>query len=193
MATGLSSTQADNDIENNRLDEIRRKPSERLVYKAWCKEIIAKYGSITAYMCMKRLQWTPLPSSSAETGPLFDVCDPTPFGDPRDYNIQRNDWPYGSFEPGITHLIVWSKSRIPKDEKTGFVAQESKQLIEDFVQKTFVGRLEREGSDAGEKVLWFKNWVSLQSVPGLEHVHVLVKNVPESIVDEWTGKKLLQS
>ena len=193
MATGYSNPEAKNDTENNRLDVIRRKPSERLVYKAWCKDTIATYGSITAYMCTKRLQWTPLPVSSAETGPLFDACDPTPFGDPRDYKILRNDWPYGSFEAGITHLIVWSKSRIPTDKETGLVTPESRQLIETFVQKTFIGKLEREGSEAREKVVWFKNWVALQSVPGLEHIHVLVKDVPESIIDEWTGEKAPQS
>lgn len=191
---GIQKQKLINDVETNRLDVIRRKPSERVVYKAWCKDIITTYGSITAYMCAKRLQWTPLPDSSAETGPLFDARDPTPFADPRDYKVLRNDWPYGSFETGIVHLIVWSKSRIPTDKETGFVTPESKRLIEDFVQKTFVGRLEREGpSEAGEKVVWFKNWSALQSVPGLEHVHVLVKDAPESIVDEWTGEEELQS
>lgn len=67
-------------IDNNRLDLIRRKPSERLVYKAWCKDIVAAYGSITAYMCAECLRWTPLPSSCAESGPLFHVVNPTPFG-----------------------------------------------------------------------------------------------------------------
>lgn len=144
-------------------------------------------------MCAKRLQWTPLPSSSAQTGPVFDACDPTPFSDVRDYKILRNDWPYGSFEVGITHLIVWSKSRIPTQEETGLVTPESRELIEGFVRKTFVDRLEREEQEAGEKVLWFKNWGALQSVRGLEHIHVLVKDVPESIVDEWTGEKGLHS
>jgi hypothetical protein len=35
--------------------------------------------------------------------------------------------------------------------------------------------------------MWFKNWKSLQSVPGMEHVHVLVRDVPEDIIAEWTG------
>ncbi|CAF9934400.1 MAG: hypothetical protein HETSPECPRED_009219 [Heterodermia speciosa] len=177
-------------IENNRLEVFRRKPEDRVVYKAWCKDRIEEYGSITAYMCAKRLQWTPLEDSSAETGPLFDACDPTPFADPRDYKILRNDWPYGSFEPGITHLIVWSKSRIPLDGETGLVTPGSRQLIEDFVQRTFVARLEREGPGAGEKVVWYKNWAALQSVPGLEHFHVLVKDVQESILVEWAGDAL---
>ena len=34
--------------------------------------------------------------------------------------------------------------------------------------------------------MWFKNWKALQSVPGMEHVHVLVREVPDEIVAEWT-------
>ena len=181
-------------IDSNRLELIRRKPSERLVYKAWCKDVVAAYGSITAYMCAERLRWTPLPSSCAESGPLFHVVNPTPFGNPEDFKILRNDWPYGSFEPDITHLIVWSKPRIPTDPETGLTTPESRQLIDAFVQSTFVKRLEQEKSDTdvAEKVMWFKNWGALQSVRGLEHIHVLVKDVPEKIIEEWTGETSLQ-
>lgn len=139
-----------------------------------------------------RLRWTPLPDSCAEMGPLFDFVDPTPFSHPTDYRILRNDWPYGSFETDITHLIVWSKPRIATDEESGAVTPESRQLIDAFVHATFVNRLEQESPDtsAGERVLWFKNWVALQSVRGLEHIHVLVRNAPEKIVEQWTGETL---
>ena len=182
-------------IASNRLELIRRKPSERLVYKAWCKDIVAAYGSITAYMCAERLQWTPLPSSCAESGPVFDVVDSTPFGNAGDFKILRNDWPYGSFEPDIIHLIVWSKPRIPTHPETGLMTPESRVLIDAFVHTTFVKRLEQENLDinAAEKVMWFKNWSALQSVRGLEHIHVLVKDVPKRIVEEWTGEAGLQS
>ncbi|KAL8720945.1 MAG: hypothetical protein Q9225_002272 [Loekoesia sp. 1 TL-2023] len=179
-------------IETNRLDVIRRQPSRRVVYKAWCKDIIAAYGSITAYMCAERLQWTPLPESSAESGPVFNFQNPTPFADPNDFKILRNDWPYGSFEPAITHLIVWSKPRIQTDPESGSITSESSRLINAFVDRSFVKRLEREDPRAAGKVLWFKNWEALQSVRGLEHIHVLVKDVPEGIVEEWTGEKAAQ-
>ncbi|KAL9044635.1 MAG: hypothetical protein Q9214_002241 [Letrouitia sp. 1 TL-2023] len=176
-------------VETNRLDVIRRKPSERIVYKAWCKNIIATYGSITKYMCVERLRWGPLPESSAESGPAFDYQSPTPFADTRDFNILRNDWPYGSFAPDITHLIVWSKPRIEIDPQNGLVTPESRQLVDAFVERTFVKRLEQDDPLAGKRVLWFKNWGALQSVRGLEHIHVLVKDAPGSIVEEWTGEK----
>ncbi|KAL8852732.1 MAG: hypothetical protein Q9221_002362 [Calogaya cf. arnoldii] len=167
-------------ISTNRLDVIRRQPSTRLVYKAWCKETIATYGSITAYMIASRLKWTPRPDTSSSTGPVFEYNDPTSFADPNDFRILPNDWPYGSFGPEITHLIVWSKPRIATDPETGFVMAEGKEMIDAFGERTFVKRLELEGdAEAGERVLWFKNWIALQSVHGLERIHVLVRDVPE--------------
>lgn len=159
-----------------------------MVYKAWCKDVIANYGSITAYMCAERLRWTPLPDFSAETGPVFDYRDPTPFAHPGDFKILRNDWPYGSFEPDITHLIVWSKPRIQIDPESGLVTPESKQLIEAFVKRTFVARLEQDRPQAIESLLWFKNWGALQSVRGLEHIHVLLRDVPDKMIEEFTGR-----
>ncbi len=65
----------------------------------------------------------------------------------------------------------------------------SRRQVEEFVQRRFVDRVAGlEGSR--EKVQWFKNWTALQSVPGLEHVHVLVRDVPQDIIDEWTGREL---
>ena len=169
---------------------IHRKPSERVIYKSWCKTIIAVHGSITAYMCAERLHWEPLATSCAETGPVFEVEDLTPFRHPSDYRILLNDWPYGSFGTEITHLIVWSKSRIPTEADTGLVTPESRQLIDAFVEEVFVGRLAREEAKtpAGGRVLWFKNWGALQSVPGLEHIHVLVRDVAEEIIRGWTAE-----
>ena len=61
-------------------------------------------------------------------------------------------------------------------------------------------RLRREAFSRGEedseekamaRVLWCKNWTALQSVRTLEHIHVLVKDVPDEIIVEWTGDKEL--
>ena len=70
------------------------------------------------------------------------------------------------------------------------MTEESRALIQRFVDATFVARLEEEGvEDARARVLWFKNWTALQSVRALEHVHVLLRDVPERILTEWTGEK----
>jgi hypothetical protein len=57
--------------------------------------------------------------------------------------------------------------------------------VEDFIRAKFVDRV-KDLPGEEEKVMWFRNWTALQSVSGLEHVHVLVRDVPESIIREWT-------
>jgi hypothetical protein len=122
----------------------------------------------------------------ADSEPVFPYNNPIPFADPSDYKILRNDWPYG-LAPGIAHLCVWLRTPVPVHEHGGDLTDESRALIEEFVQRTFVERLAREGyTNPKNHVLWFKNWTALQSVRSLEHIHVLVRDVPESILFEWT-------
>ena len=139
----------------------------------------------------ERLKWHLLPTSTPETGPRFAVQDPVPFANPADYKIMPNDWPYG-MDDGITHLIVWLKVRLESEPARGDMTPRSRQQIDEFVQKTFTDRVSNLPGPK-EKVMWFKNWTSLQSVPGMEHVHVLVRDVPQEIIDEWTGgERMLQ-
>lgn len=65
------------------------------------------------------------------------------------------------------------------------MTDESRAVIEGFVRRTFVESL---GEGGAERVLWFKNWVSLQSVRGVDHVHVLVRDAPEELVEKWTER-----
>ncbi|PGH12121.1 hypothetical protein AJ80_06842 [Polytolypa hystricis UAMH7299] len=173
-------------IANNELAGLKRKPSDLIRYITWTTKIKAKYGSITNYINQERLHWQLDPPADPGT-----LCkNPVPFADSRDYKILRNDWPYG-MTPDITHIVVWLKNRIPVKPGDGDVTDESRALIEKFVNETFVARLESvfpDGNDARDRVLWFKNWVSLQSVRSLEHIHVLVRDVPDEIVTEWTGE-----
>jgi hypothetical protein len=53
-------------------------------------------------------------------------------------------------------------------------------MVDEFVDHTFVKGLGVEGLD---RVLWFKNWTGLQSVRGVEHVHVLVRDVERDKLD----------
>ncbi|KAF7513205.1 hypothetical protein GJ744_010601 [Endocarpon pusillum] len=172
-------------IANNDLHLLKRKPSDLRRYLKWSRDIKASYGSIPNYIMLKRLKWTPLPTSTPQSGPQFAVNDPLPFADKRDFKILPNDWPYG-MEPGIRHIVVWLKNRLETEPGRGDMTQRSRKQIEEFVQRRFVDRVAGlEGSR--EKIQWFKNWTALQSVPGLEHVHVLVRDVPEEVIEEWTG------
>ncbi|KNG91721.1 hypothetical protein ANOM_000233 [Aspergillus nomiae NRRL 13137] len=189
-------------IARNDLGILKRKPSDLKRYLAWTADIKAQYGTITNYICQRRLGWhLPDPDTTTaattgattDSGAVFPFRNPIPFADPADYKILRNDWPYG-VTPDINHLVVWLRTPVPVKPENGDVTDESRALIEDFVHRTFVARLAQEGnltfSDPKENVLWFKNWTALQSVRSLEHMHVLVRGVPEHILQEWTGEPL---
>lgn len=137
-----------------------------------------------------------MPTSSGES-PSFRCNSTVPFTDPGDYKILLNDWPYG-FTPDVTHIVVWSKVRIPEQKPEGYLTPESAALVERFVQRTFVEPLSSYRSKQGvaensgtgdDRVLWFRNWTGLQSVRGLEHVHVLVRDAPKTLLDRWVGSQ----
>ncbi|RMZ88023.1 hypothetical protein DV736_g4749, partial [Chaetothyriales sp. CBS 134916] len=172
-------------VAQNRLDILKRWPSDLRRYITWSSETKAKYGSVPNYVMQERLKWVPLPSSTLETGPRFAVVNATPFADQHDYKIMPNDWPYG-MAPGIRHLIVWLKTRLESEPSRGDMTPKSRQQVQDFIQATFIDRV-KDVPDDNDKVIWFRNWTALQSVPGMEHVHVLVRDVPEEIILEWCG------
>ncbi|GAB7348827.1 hypothetical protein MBLNU459_g7538t2 [Dothideomycetes sp. NU459] len=174
---------------NNRLEQLKRRPSDLRRYLAWSQDIKARYGGITAFVVQERLNWVPLPSESPSDPPTFSFKNATPFADKDDFKVLRNDWPYG-FASGITHFCVWLKTPIATDPSTGDVTAMSRTLIETFVNDTFTDGLDAAlGPGKGQdRVLWFKNWVALQSVRGVDHVHVLVRDAPDRLIEKWTGE-----
>lgn len=166
------------------LSILKRWPSDLRRYIKWSNETKAAYGSVPNFVMRERLKWDPLPSSTVTTGPKFEVRNPIPFADKADYRILANDWPYG-LAPGIRHLIVWLKTRLDSEPTKGDMTPKSRQQVEEFIHSKFVERIKDLPGDQ-EKVMWFKNWTALQSVPGMEHVHVLVRDVPDEIIQEWT-------
>ncbi|KAJ9627398.1 hypothetical protein H2204_009809 [Knufia peltigerae] len=172
-------------IAENNLSLFKRWPSDLRRYIKWSAETKAAYGTIPNFIMRERLKWAPLPSSTAQTGPLFAIESPIPFAHEADYKILVNDWPYG-LAKGIRHIIVWLKVRLESEPTRGDMTPRSRQQVEDFIQTRFVDRVNDLPGPA-EKVVWFKNWTALQSVPGMEHVHVLVRDIPDDIIEEWTG------
>lgn len=168
-----------------------RIPSDLRAYRQWTANIKARYGSIPDYICQERLHWTPLnESGSASNDPIFAFNNATPFADPADFKILRNDWPYGVSD-GITHLVVWLKNRMDVDwSRDGDLTDASRALVENYVKKTFTDRVRAAGfEDAEDRVMWFKNWAALQSVRGMDHIHILLRDVPEDLIVEWSGEK----
>ena len=174
------------------MERLKRLPSHLHKYLRWSYATKREYGNITNFVVQQRLHWTPAHPPTPDqpiTANSFTHHSATPFADKRDYATLLNDWPYG-FVPGLTHLLVWSRTPIAVDmSRDGDVTVESKGVIEGFVEGEFVRRLaEFEGCEVGvarERVIWFKNWVGLQSVRGVDHVHVLVRDVDEKTIERW--------
>ncbi|KAI1180157.1 hypothetical protein F4777DRAFT_531210 [Nemania sp. FL0916] len=165
-------------IGENNLSVLKRKPSDLRRYMTWTTETKAEYGSMTNYILAHRLPKT-------WGSPPFTPASSVPFDDESDYRVLINDWPYG-LAPDITHIVVWSRTLIATDPETGDMTSDSRQTVADFVKRFFVDKL---GPGGEAKVLWFKNWVALQSVRSLEHIHVMVRDVSRDLLDEWTQEQ----
>ncbi|KAF2822433.1 hypothetical protein CC86DRAFT_329987 [Ophiobolus disseminans] len=153
-------------VRIDRVDKFHRKPSELRRYRQFTHHLVKEYGSIMAFMLSERLKWNSL---EAKGSPFQHDCD---------IKILFNDWPYG-IDPDIVHLVVWTKFELEDDPETGLSTPESREQIEEYVQRTF-----------GEKcrdVVWFKNWQSLKSVKALEHFHVMLYRPDGEFVKEITG------
>jgi hypothetical protein len=163
---------------NNDLQLLTRLPSQLRAYLAWTTKTKEEYGDMTSFLLQKRLYWEPKPSTDPSAPPSFYYKNPVPFAERDDVRILVNDWPYG-LAPGIKHVCVWLKVRLPLRED-GDLADNGKEMVQTFVDKTFVKGLGVEGQD---RVQWFKNWAGLQSVQGIEHVHVLLRDVDENLLN----------
>ncbi|KAF2431553.1 hypothetical protein EJ08DRAFT_180166 [Tothia fuscella] len=161
-------------IGNNDLQLLTRLPSQLKKYLAWTTKTKEEYGDMTTFLLQKRLYWEPKPSTDPAAPPTFPYKNPVPFANRSDYRILVNDWPYG-LSPGIKHICVWLKVRLPLVE-SGDLSDNGREMVERFVDDTFVKGLGVEGQD---RVQWFKNWAGLQSVQGIEHIHVLLRDVDE--------------
>jgi hypothetical protein len=161
--------------ETNQLALLKRRPSDLRRYIRWTAETKAQYGNITSFLLATRL-----PKSWGL--PPFTPASDTPFADASDYTVLINDWPYG-FAPGITHIVAWSRTPIPTDDTVGDMTPEGRKTVAEFVKRYFVDSL---GPGGEAKVMWFKNWVALQSVRTVDHVHVLVRDVEPAVLRAWT-------
>lgn len=71
---------------DNKLEILKRRPSDLRRYLSWTRDTKAQYGSMTNYLIKNRLPWGE---------PPFTYTSSTPFAEPDDYRILLNDWPYG--------------------------------------------------------------------------------------------------
>jgi hypothetical protein len=146
-------------IEENRLDELRRVPTDLRRYREHMHFLKAEYSSVLQFVLAERLHWTDTVARS-----------PTMFVDSHDWKILINDWPY-AWEHGVVHFVVWVKHPIP--EEGGKVALAAKAAIDAFVAEKFA---------LAKEIMWFKNGAAIKSIHEIEHFHVLARDVnPETV------------
>ncbi|CDM33512.1 hypothetical protein DTO013E5_7375 [Penicillium roqueforti] len=158
-------------IGTNRIDRFQRVPSELRKYLEYMAHIKAEYTSVMRFVVKERLGW----------GDNWEEIKPRggPFEYEEDIRIIYNDWPYGVAKD-IIHLVVWTKFELEDDPTTDDLMASTRAAIESYVQDTFCSRV------PPEQVVWFKNWKSLKSVPGIEHFHVMLHRPDMAFVREIT-------
>lgn len=151
-------------IASNELSLLTRSPTQLHDYQVWKQETLKLYGSIEQYMLQVRLQWSrPLISTSPKS---------TAFTGPSDWKCLINDFPYG-LEPGISHLVVWSKIKLPINRRDPEeLSSEAIDIVESFIERFFI----KQGQVEKDDLLYFVNPPSLKSIGNLEHFHVLLRN-----------------
>lgn len=174
-----------------------------------------KISGVLMYILKVRLKgrWgTSLPlSRTSGNRKLFEDVN-------QDVCILSNDFPY-ALQDGITHVVVWLRTPVPVEPieaaelkykpqtENGIsngnrpktipqkllaktrLTDKSIKLIEQYVKETFMDGLELPP----ERVLWFKNWTALQSIPALEHFHVMLCEPPMEKLEklyETGGKQI---
>ena len=85
------------------------------------------------------------------------------------YVLRANDFPY-SFEPGVVHLVLWSKIALPVHSPDKAVRDAAQARLTAFLQAQ---PLLRSLVSVGH-VAWFVNYPALQSVARIFHAHVLL-------------------
>lgn len=166
-----------------------------------------RISGVVMYLLIVRLKgcWGNKLPLSADGRTLFqDVA--------KDIRILSNDFPY-ALEKGIVHVVVWSRVRIPVEDievseqhennstdntsnnnnngelkkalltPTSKITDEARTLIQRYVDLNFVEGL----GLPKENVLWFKNWTALQSIPAMEHFHVMILNPPMEKLESLYG------
>jgi len=135
------------------------------------------------FLIRNRLYWDPEPNEG-EKGVKFKAKSSVPFQERSDYRIIVNDWPYGWTED-IRHICVWLKNSLPVDSVRGAILPEGREMVDKFVRDSIEKRLGVVGED---KVIWFKNHTIIQSIPGIDHIHVLIRGIDDASIDRILEK-----
>ena len=122
-------------VEQNKLDEFKRIPSQLRRYLEYNYRLKQTYGSVRDFVIRERLGW-------AEDGDGLKPRGKRPFEDEGDVKILWNDWPYG-IDGRVVHLVVWCKFGL--EEEDGELKGDVRGLVDEWVR----GRFTRAGGRVG--------------------------------------------
>jgi hypothetical protein len=116
--------------------------------------------------------------------PLLTPESKALFTSSNDIKIIWNEFPY-NFEPGVSHLCVWSKLQIESDPTSpiGDVSDSTRAIIDRYVVKNFIEHLNLDEAN----LIWFRNFPAIQSVTELSHIHILIKDLDQTVLDSLVG------
>ncbi|KAI8883550.1 hypothetical protein K501DRAFT_333247 [Backusella circina FSU 941] len=127
-------------VSINQVSNLKRNIPGQEIYVKWTSETIEQYGSVTNYLKKEKVIFPPDTDVDEKGRPITLILP--------------NDFPY-SVDPGITHVLIWSKVPLLK------------QHVESLLD-------ERYGSSIYEWS-YFVNPPEVQSIPSMPHVHVFMR------------------
>lgn len=172
-------------ISTGELYKLRRSKDETVRYRAHKQELSDEGISIIDSV-LQKLDWTldNLEEINVERYPNDEEKLKASFSSKDLFKLLPNDFPY-MFQPNIIHLLVWSKIRLPiypndhtevsmekHNDALPTMNPEMEKRINDFLDNSLGKKL---GLKHGDDYVWFINYVSLQSIRAISHIHLLVK------------------
>lgn len=171
-------------IYSNQLEIFARSETQTIKYHSFKKWLKENELNINEYLLQYELHWkhNDIRFQSKIHHDEYTIQYPQDliFHNKGDIKIKYNKFPY-YFEEKVKHLCIWSKLTIPTDKNSevGDISKLSKQIIEKYLHKTFVTRGVKP-----QQIVWFKNWLSLQSVRSISHIHVILYDVDDELIEE---------
>ncbi|ANZ74511.1 BA75_00412T0 [Komagataella pastoris] len=148
-------------VNRNDIDKLYRSRDCKKCYDMHKQHLIYQGSSVENYV-LQKLQW-----HKGDNGNYFGESS-------RPYQIERNQFPY-YFTPDLVHFVAWLKTEIPPDPHSplGDISDETRKSLDALITELFVLRV---GIDRS-RLIWFRNWGALQSIKGVPHIHIVVKDL----------------
>ncbi|CUS24456.1 LAQU0S16e02124g1_1 [Lachancea quebecensis] len=156
-------------IASGELQDLKRTPRVAELYQQYRADLAEQHTTVVDAVIDRKLCW-----DRRELAAL-DARLPTPearaaaiLSDPTLYKLLPNDFPY-DFDPRVSHLVLWSKVRIPLYKHCG--SREMVPAVYDKIQSFLQEKLRPHGV---RHFTWFINYPHLQSVKAVSHIHILI-------------------